>query len=159
VSGWIETNFAEVGMKRYMSMDQRLREYGQWCEQGALQVTVGHSIFGRIREMQENAGLHSEGWQPDIVDGIACRPDGGMMLLMERIGAEAARDNRCREIAALVPHLPQAHRRVLTVVYLGPEPRTAREAAKVLEVSVGKFQERKAALLAWFEGALLGRAA
>ena len=141
-------------MKRQLSMEQRLREYADWLAGGTLQVSLGPSVFGRIREERGNAGMRSEGLQHDIVDGVPCRPDGGMSRMVERLGAEVARDNRCREIADLIPYLPQHHRQVLSVVYLGPEPRTAKEAAQLLQMSVGKFCERKAALLAWFEGAM-----
>jgi hypothetical protein len=151
-----------------MSIEQRLREYSHWYRDEPLDVSLGESIFGRIQREQLNAGARGEGSRYDsfMVDGesVTCRPDGGMGRMADRIGAQLARDNRCREIRDLLPFMPRNHAEVMKVVYLGPEARTARASAELLRVSLGQFQERKAALHAWFEGAMfrsmgLGRAA
>ena len=143
-------------MKRALTMEQRLMEFAEWRQSGGLQVPLGESIFGRIAREQAGAGPGGEKARFEIVEGVPCRPDGGMGRMMEMYGAQAACDSRCREIRELLPLLPELHRETLEAVYLGPERRQAREAAQLMKLSVGKFYERKAALLGWFEGALTG---
>jgi len=145
-------------MKRQMSIEQRLREYAEWLRQPGLHCGSGTSIFHRIQDEKHNAGVRSDGIAHEllVVDGeaVSCRPDGGMSRMVERMGRQIARDNRCREIHELVRCLPPHHRTVLQATYGGPEPRSVRVAAELLGVSKGRYCERKAALVAWFEGAM-----
>ncbi len=141
-------------MRRKLSMDQRLREYVDWLRHGSAYVPVSGSIFGRIQEMQANAGSKSEGFKPDIIDGVPCRPDGGIGALAQRMGRQIAIDTRCREIHDLMPYLPEPYQHTFMAAYTGPERRTTRQAATILKISTGAFQKRKAALLGWFEGAM-----
>jgi len=145
-------------MKRQMSIEQRLREYAEWLREPRLHCAGGSSIFHRIQDEKHNAGVRSDGIAHELllVDGeaISCRPDGGMFRTVERMGRQIARDNRCREIHDLARYLPQHHRAVLQATYGGPETRSVRAAAEALGVSKGRYCERKAALVAWFEGAM-----
>lgn len=138
-------------MKRQMSIDQRLREFALWLQSPELDIPVGRSIFGRIRD---DAGVRGEGVRPEIVDGVSCRPDGGMSRLCDRLGRAIARDSRCREMYDLAQYLPAHHLEILKVTYLGPEPRSVRACSELLKISTLQYRERKAALLAWFEGAM-----
>jgi len=147
--------------QRLSTIEYRLVEFGEWLNEPGLHVAAGWSIFGKIREEQENAGAHGDGIKPDIIviDGEAtmCRPDGGLAALAEQMGREIARDNRCRDILDLLHYLPDHHRDVMKATYVAPArdvPRSARAAAKLLGVTRDQYGERKAALLGWFEGAM-----
>jgi hypothetical protein len=148
------TRKTEVRMKSRMSIDQRLRELAAWLEDPELELGLGQSIFGRIRDEGHGAATASPGLRPDVIDGVSCRPDGGMSRLCERLGRQIARDSRCRELYDLVRYLPRHHLEILRVTYLGPETRSVRACAELLNVSSLRYRERKAALLAWFEGAM-----
>lgn len=140
-----------------MTIEARLIEYAEWLNDPALNCAVGWSVFGRIQEDQENAGLHGDGFKPEIIDGVPCRPDGGVGALAERLGRDIARDNRCRDIHDLIQYLPAHHREVMAAAFVGERrevPRSVRSAADRLGIKRSEFCERKAALLAWFEGAM-----
>ncbi|MDR3414613.1 MAG: hypothetical protein P4L83_00370 [Nevskia sp.] len=145
-------------MKRQMTIEQRLREYAAWLRHPRLEIGCG-SIFGRIQDEQMNAGAGGDETRPDIVDGVSCRPDGGLSRLAEQMSRDLRRDMCCRDIHALVQHLPEHHRRTLAAIYDSSEPRSVRAAAEALGVSRGQYCERKAALMAWFEGAMWREAA
>jgi|SRR5581483_4362334 len=143
--------------ERYSRIEQRLIEYGEWLNQPRFDAPMGQSVFGRIRDEQENAGAHGEGLKPDIIDGVPCRPDGGLGNLADRLGREIARDNRCRDIADLLAYLPAHHRTVFDATYLAPPrdiPRSERSAARLLGITRDLYGERHAALIGWFEGAM-----
>lgn len=140
-------------MKRQMSVEQRLREYAQWLRDPALDVGTGDSVLARIRDEQHNAGAAAP-LRAEIIDGVSCRPDGGLGRLAERMEQALRRDMRCRDIHDLARYLPQHHREVLSATYDAAEPRSVREAAERLGISRGQYCERKAALLGWFEGAM-----
>ena len=158
----IECEVKEVAVtvparRRPMSMESRLREYAEWRNDGPLDVPVGESVFGRIARDQENAGIHGDGIKPEIIDGIACKPDGGLGMLVERMGYDIARDRRCREIHELLPYMPVKHREVMDATYIGlarEVPRAERSAATLLGLSRVQYCARKAAVHAWFEGAM-----
>jgi hypothetical protein len=140
-------------MKRQMSIEQRLREYAQWLREPGLEVGMGDSVLARIRDEQHNAGA-AEPLRSEIIDGVSCRPDGGLGRLAERMEYALRRDMRCRDIHDLALYLPPHHREVLAATYESGEPRSVREAAERLGISRGQYCERKAALLGWFEGAM-----
>jgi hypothetical protein len=141
-------------MKRHMSIDQRLREYAAWRHNPTLDLPSGRSTLARIKDERHNAGAGGHEIRPDIIDGVSCRPDGGMAVMAERLGEQIARDSRCRDLQDLVRYLPQHHRAVLEATYGGPERRSIRAAADLLGITRSAYCERKAALLAWFEGAM-----
>lgn len=141
-------------MGQPQSIDQRLREYAAWKREPALHVSTGGSIFGKIRDEQFNAGARGDGIKPDIIDGVSCRPDGGMTRIMDDIGRELARDNRCRDIEDLMRYLPEQYRAVYVATYGGLERRSERVSAELLKVKRNEYVTRRAALWGWFEGAM-----
>lgn len=135
---------------------RRLEEYAEWTNAPAPNYSSGSSIFARIQDSHENAGI-SGGFRPDmiLVDGeaVACRPDGGLGRMAEDLGRMIARDNRCREIHDIVPYIPVFLRRVFEAAYVGIEvPRPDEEAARRLGISKSTFQKQKYGLLCWFCG-------
>lgn len=140
-------------MRRQMSVEQRLREYARWLREPALEVGMGDSVLARIHDEQHNAGA-AEPLRAEIIDGVSCRPDGGLGRLAERMEHALRRDMRCRDIHDLAQYLPAHHRAVMAATYGDVEPRSVREAAGLLGISRGQYCERKAALLGWFEGAM-----
>lgn len=136
---------------------RRLEEYAEWCNAPAPNYSSGSSIFARIQDSHENAGISGSGMRPDIIlvddEAVACRPDGGMGRMAEDLGRMIAADNRCREIHDLVPYIPDFLRPVFNAAYVGFEvPRPDEEAARRMGVSKSTYQKQKYGLLCWFCG-------
>ncbi len=142
-------------MHSQQAVEQRLEEYAAWRNQDGTQYPTGDSVFGRIQDMQENAGLHGDGFKPDIIDGVPCRPDGGLARRAHQLGWQIDMDQRCSEIHDLVQFMPSDLVRVLEAAYIGPPlevPRPDRDAASRLKMSLGKYQRLKFGLVCWFRG-------
>jgi hypothetical protein len=143
-------------MARLMSVEQRLREWAIWLQDTRLILPTGSSLLGRIQDEQYNAGAGDE-CRPELIDGVACRPDGGLGRLAQRMGAEIDRDRRCRDIHELVQSLPEHYLEALGAGYVvakGQPPRSERSIAGLLGITQPAWRERRAALKGWFEGAL-----
>lgn len=120
----------------------RLKLWGRWVQQDKQHFAHYSSVFGRIREMQDNAGIHGDGIRYELieVDGesVMCPPDGGLSRAVERQAADLLHDIRCRETHAAVSMLPDAMRRTIIAVYVVPareQPRSARRAAEKLSIN------------------------
>lgn len=142
-------------MNTQVTIESRLREYATWRAQPTPDYATGSSIFNRIKEDQENAGAHGIGFKPDIIDGVPCRPDGGMSRMADRLGRIIAIDNRCREIQDLLVFLPAELRSVFDATYIGlprEVPRRQRDAAVRMKLSLSSYQKQHYGLICWFAG-------
>eukprot|EP00456_Euglypha_rotunda_P026519 TRINITY_DN21361_c0_g1_i1.p1 TRINITY_DN21361_c0_g1~~TRINITY_DN21361_c0_g1_i1.p1 ORF type:complete len:182 (-),score=35.40 TRINITY_DN21361_c0_g1_i1:346-891(-) len=117
-----------------------LRNWGRWTQQPKPHFARSVSIFGRIREMHENAGISGDGIRYDLVEvdgeAVMCKPDGGMADMVDRIGEAMAHDLRCRLFADAVANLPGQQRSAISIMYVVPlreDPRSIREVARQLE--------------------------
>jgi len=130
------------------TVQYRLMKWGQWCQEPAAVLSRSSSPFGRIAEMQENAGIRGDGIVFELieVDGevVSCPPDGGMSAMVEQRGRELAHNIRCRETNEAVQHLPQAMRRAIWETYVVPHrerPRSARVVAGRIGVDESTVRE------------------
>lgn len=156
---------ARLGKREYnprSTVERRLKEYAEWRTQPTNHYAPTGSIFGRIAEMQDNAGARGSGIKPDIVvvdgEAVACRPDGGLSRTISRSGRQIAMDNRCVEVHELVRLLPNRHIPIFEAAYIGEHrevPRSDEETAERLKVSKGKYQMLKGRMLEWFQVKLL----
>lgn len=103
------------------------------------------SPFHKIHVMQENAGMRGSGLQFDVIDGVSCRPDGGMADFCERHDSRMTDHLRSRETYYAVMSLRDEHRAVLMAKYRvenRERPRTLRAAAEVLGVAHTTLADR-----------------
>ena len=56
----------------------RLKNWGEWVQRPREEFARSTSVFGKIASEQFNAGARGDGIVFDVIDGISCRPDGGM---------------------------------------------------------------------------------
>lgn len=124
------------------TVQHRLMTWGRWVQEPKREFARSSSVFGRIHEMQENAGIYADGIRYELIevdgDSVMCPPDGGLSREVERRARELAHDIRCRETHAAVSMLPDDLRLTIIHVYVVPvreEPRSMRAAAKRLGVS------------------------
>ena len=125
-----------------------LRNWGRWTQQPKPHFERTASVFGRIKEMGENAGIHGDGIKYDLleVDGdvFMCPPDGGMGDMVDRAGSALAHDLRCRLFADAVANLPAQQRAAIITMYVVPlreDPRSIREVARQLEKDYSTVKE------------------
>lgn len=130
------------------SVQWRLMMWGQWTQEPRREFARSSSPFGRIVEMQDNAGIVPDGIRYEIitVDGeaVSVPPDGGLSEACERAGRSLAHDMRCREVESAVADLPDGMRKAIITVYVVPrreKPRSEREAALRLGVSQQTINE------------------
>lgn len=131
------------------TVQHRLMCWGRWVQEPRREFAHSSSVFGRIREMQENAGISGDGIRYDLIevdgDAVMCPPDGGLSRAVERRARELAYDIRCRETHAAVAMLPDGLRSAVIHVYVVPQrerPRSARRAAERLGVSDKTLRKR-----------------
>lgn len=148
-----------LSMSTPADVERRLDEYATWRNQPDMIYPSGASVFARIHEMQENAGVRAQGIKPDILvyngEAVMCRPDGGMARKAEVLGELMETEQRCIAIHDLVRYLPDDLQRVFLATYVGPPrevPRRERDAAERLQISLTKYQKLKYGLLNWFRG-------
>lgn len=125
------------------SVQSRLEQWGQWVQERRHIEPASSSPFARIREMRENAGI-ADGIRYEIIDGVACPPDGGMAREVERRARAWAYDIRCRETHTAIADLPDGMRRAVIAVYVVPQregPRTIRAAAHEAGIPKSTFAE------------------
>lgn len=121
----------------------RLKLWGRWTQEPRPEFTPSSSVFGTIKEMEGNAGIHGDGIRYEIIDGVSCPPDGGMARAVVRRGRAIAHDIRCRETADAVSRLPDQMRRIVRDTYVVPvreHPRSAREVARRLRLHHSSVQ-------------------
>lgn len=126
------------------SVQSRLEKWGQWVQQPRQITAASSSPFGRIAEERNAAGNHGDGIRYEIIDGVACPPDGGLAREMERKARAWGHDIRCREVHEAVGQLPDAMRKAITDTYVVPDredPRSAREVARRLDRDVSTVEE------------------
>jgi hypothetical protein len=124
------------------TIQARLMHWGQWSQQPRQHFDRSSSVFGRIAEMQGNAGIGADGIRYDMItiggETVMCRPDGGMAEMADRAGRAMAHDFRCREIQDAIGHLPEVMRNTIKATYRVPyreKPRSSRMVAEMLGVS------------------------
>lgn len=127
---------------RKHTIQHRLQQWAQWTQEPRRLFGRSSSPFGKIAEMQENAGVHVEGIRYELitVDGVtvSCPPDGGMWSEVERQGSAMAHDMRCREVESAVADLPLDHRMAIVhtfVVTRREKPRTTRAVGDLMDCS------------------------
>lgn len=123
------------------SVQRRCQQWGQFVQQSRVHFTRSASVFGRIKDMHGNAGIHGDGIRYDIVDGVSCRPDGGMSALVEQRGRELAYNIRCKETHDAIMQLTSELRAVIEATYIVPyreKVRSTRDVGEVLGLNYRK---------------------
>lgn len=122
------------------SVQSRLAKWGRWVQEPRPELSRSRSVFGRIQDDRENAGIHGDGIRYDLVtvdgDTVSCPPDGGMSAAVEWRGKALAHDMRCRETARAVGMLPQALRAALQERFVVP-PREKLRSATIVGLRLG----------------------
>lgn len=120
----------------------RLKQWGDWTLEPRRDWGHSSSPFGKIAEMQENAGIRADGIRYEIIEfdgeSISCPPDGGMWAEVERQGKAMAFDIKCREVEQAVSALPQSHRLAVIHTYVvgkKEDPRSSRVVADLMKIS------------------------
>lgn len=140
----------------------RLREYAR--DRHYVHVnTFGPSPFARIVEMKENAGIRGDGFAYDMIateddpEVTACRPDGGMADICDRMGYAISRETRCREMAEAIRTMPAVYREAIEAMYHV----TMRERVRTFSVAAEKVGKPKStyqlilnSAYGWLEGRL-----
>ena len=129
-----------------MNVERRLIEYCQWLQEPGVNPLPGSGTLGRVRDEGPNAGKRTD-----------VQSDGGMGAMVDRLFFALARDNRCREIAELLRHMPEDHLTCLRSTYIGhwrDVPRTGKTAAGIMGISTATYWRRKVRLLDWFSAKL-----
>jgi hypothetical protein len=122
----------------------RCKLWGIWAQQPRVEYERSSSVFGRIHEEQENAGIHGDGIRFEIIDGVSCRPDGGMARAVIAKGRAIAHDIRCRETAEAISCLPAQMRNAIVHTYVVPHresPRGFAEVARRLDIDESTVRE------------------
>jgi len=119
-------------------IEHLLRQYAEWqnCPPADLWVNSGS--------------------QPEVIDGVACVPDGGMARFVQTHQRQMRIERAARVVQDTLPFLPDMLRPVFDATYVGPAhlvPRSERDSAEKLGVSLNKYQKLKFGLLMWFQGA------
>lgn len=113
--------------------------------------------------MRENAGIRGDGVAYDMIsteedpEVTACRPDGGMADMCDRLGYAVAREARCREIAQALHDMPAVYREAIKAMYHVEQ----RERARTFSVAAYKLGKPKStyqliltSAYGWLEGRL-----
>lgn len=164
-----------------MNAERRLIEYCQWLQEPGLNCLPASSgALARLADEGKDSRRHrgdalrrgirgrrgpgsreirskeTGGVRMEIVvhdgDSVACPPDGGMGAMVDRMFYAIQKDNRCKEIAAIVGAMPADHLTIVQCTYIGhwrDVPRSSRAAAGILGVSHATYWRRKQRLLDW----------
>lgn len=137
-------------------VERRLVEWATWRLEPAIDCTKGQTIMQRIKVDQHNAGASAQGgFHYEVIDGVPCKPDGGVAQLVERMGRELVRDRRAREVEEVVHRMPRDLLLIVQATYVCVHyrdiPRSERDAAEVLKLKKGKYRELKSRMVGWVE--------
>ena len=124
-----------------MRIEARLREYCQWLQEPGINCLPDTGTLGRVRTEGPNAGRRTD-----------VQSDGGMGAMVDRMHFAIERDNRCKELAAVIAKLPEDHATTMRCTYIGhwrDVPRTGKAAAGMMGVSMPTYWRRKSRLLDW----------
>jgi hypothetical protein len=93
--------------------------------------------------------------QHEIIDGVVCRPDGGMADFVARHRRLMNLERQARAVADVIPFLPSDLKRTFDATYVGlplEVPRRERDAAERMGISRGTYQKLHYGLLCFFAG-------
>lgn len=119
-------------------IESLLRQYAEWQNAPPADLWV-------------NSGSKTE-----IIDGVSCVPDGGMARFVQTHQRQMMIERAARVVQDTLPFLPDLLRPVFDATYVGPAhlvPRSERDSAEKLGVSLNKYQKLKFGLLCFFHGA------
>lgn len=138
-------------------IDEALADYAEWRNQPPADYWSGGSIFGTIRDYGNTRIGNGHAPHMEVIggDGVMCKPDGGMSNFVEQHERSMRLERVSRSIHDALPFLPPLLKPVFEATYVGPPrevPRSEREAAQRLEISLSKYQKLKFGLLCWFGG-------
>lgn len=122
----------------------RLRKWGHWVRDPNRIAASTGSPFGRLAKDRNAAGSHADGIRYEIIDGVACPPDGGLAREMEFNARSWGHDLRCRETHAAVSNLPLGMRKAIIETYAvgaKEDPRGVTEVARRLGRNLKTVQE------------------
>lgn len=149
-----------------MRIEARLIEYGRSLLEPGYEFYPPTTVMHKIKEMQENAGAHPEGFTYDMVGPteddphtLACMPDGGLGDMVDRMAGAIDRSRRCAEMREAVNSLPADYKAIVEATYCNYSwrdiPRRPSSAAKMLGWSEEVFIERRRAMFLWLEDRLV----
>lgn len=149
-----------------MKIEARLIEYGRSLLEPGYEFYPRSGVMQRVKEMQENAGVHPEGFTYDMVGPtdddphtLACMPDGGLGDMVDRMAGAIDRSRRCCEMREAVNTLPAEYKALVEATYCNYSwrdiPRKPSAAAKILGWTEEQFFERRRLMFAWLEGRLV----
>lgn len=129
-------------MDKSSDIEGRLVEYGSW-RRHPIVFGGSPSIFSHIAEMKENMGFHGEGFAPEIIDGVMCRPDGGLANAVSRMSGILAFDLRGREVHEAMQLASKQMRALVLVTYIQAPTRRPRSRALASQLmSIGEREYR-----------------
>lgn len=130
------------------TVEYRLMKWGRWTQEPQRHFGRSSSPFGKIAEMQDNAGVRADGIRYEIIevdgDSVSCPPDGGMWHECERAGKALSFDIQCREVEDAVSRLPEQMRKAVINTYVVDkleDPRSTHEVARRMRLSQSTVHE------------------
>lgn len=129
-------------MGKSSDIEGRLVEYGSWIRHPIV-FGGSPSIFAHVAEMKENMGFHGEGFAPEIIDGVMCRPDGGLANSITRMSGILAFDLRGREVHEAMRLASRRMRDLVSVTYIQAptrRPRSRQLAAQLLGIGEREYR-------------------
>lgn len=141
------------------SSEDRLVEYGLFLRHPFVVQTGVRSVFARIARDHSNAGTYGDGFAPDIIDGIACRPDGGLADLVSKQWGELRTQIRVREVHEAVQLMRDPRWRHLVHITWVDIPdrqpcRPQRLAAEAMQLNLSEYRDLRARVLGYMEAKL-----
>lgn len=123
---------------------KRLIQWGEWIQDPRPPYDPTKSPFGRIQKEQFNAGARSDGIRYEVIDGVSCKPDGGLALLAEKMGRMIAHGIKCKETHSAVHDLTERMRQIVYLRYVVPrreKPRSLQAIADSLSLDKSTIHE------------------
>ena len=100
---------------------------------------------GKIADEKESSGHRGKGMVFDVIDGVSCRPDGGMSHYYERHSNELRQYDRAREVTKALRDLPDIHKAALLARFDVPKlerPLSFEQSAERLGLCKATYQRR-----------------
>lgn len=141
---------------QHARIEEALCDYAEWRNQMPASYWKPVCSLAAVKDYGTKV---SNGFAPHIEtiggEAVICKPDGGMSNYVERHERLMRVDRISRIIEDAVPFMPGELRQVLEATYHGQRldvPRTVRDAAARMEISVTKYQRLRYGLLCWLQG-------
>jgi hypothetical protein len=122
-------------------IERRLREWAGWLHSPSYNAYPSTTVEWRIFTERENAGARGDGMRYEVLDGVVCRPDGGMSQHAMRAGRILALDARCHETHKAIEILPGPMRLVVVKRHVRPDRRDKPMSFRALEGVLGEAEE------------------